>query len=331
MKKIDFKDRIQSNPRLLRLRNPSTGEIIDYEIQDLLENEIVQDGTEVSSNVLNEMQDNMEEVGVVVSPTEPTTNEKVWIQKGKNLFNKNNAIKGFWVDSSNGNVVSAEDYNMVSEIISVLPNTKYTLSGISGVASNGTAWVTILSYSKEKTFNTMIFDNATLGTTFTTGENDYYIRVAIGNISLTTVQLEQGSTATEYEPYIEKKIYCKNDNGEFEEFVNVENEPTLENINQLINITPLKGSNYNGYGNSYYYKKGSTVYVHLGLSNLTVNTLEVVYTLPVGHRPNQPISFLGVGENLTQIVCGQIIPNGEIKIQSPSSYALLDFCFKAFK
>lgn len=178
----------------------------------------------LSAENLNQMQNNMEEAGVVVSPTEPTTNEKVWIQKGKNLFNKNNAIKGFWVDSSNGNLVLAEDYNMVSEIISVLPNTKYTLSGISGVASNGTAWVTILSYSKEKTFNTMIFDNATLGTTFTTGENDYYIRVAIGNISLTTVQLEQGSTATEYEEYIEKKIYCKNDNGVYIPFV-PENKP----------------------------------------------------------------------------------------------------------
>ena len=43
---------------------------------------------------------------------------------------------------------------------------------------------------------------------------------------ISNLQLEQGSTATDYEPYIDKKIYCKNDNGVFEEFV-----PKLEPIN----------------------------------------------------------------------------------------------------
>ena len=37
---------------------------------------------------LNLLQDNMEKAGVIVSATEPTTGEKVWIQKGKNLVNE---------------------------------------------------------------------------------------------------------------------------------------------------------------------------------------------------------------------------------------------------
>ena len=86
MKKFNFKNRIQSNPRLLRLKNPTTGEIIDYEIQDLQESEIVENGTEMTAEVLNTMQSNIEESCVAVSPTQPTTGEKVWIQKGKNLI-----------------------------------------------------------------------------------------------------------------------------------------------------------------------------------------------------------------------------------------------------
>lgn len=51
-----FEDRIQKNPKLLRLKNPETGEIIDFEIQDLAADEIVQEGTEVSADILNQMQ-----------------------------------------------------------------------------------------------------------------------------------------------------------------------------------------------------------------------------------------------------------------------------------
>ena len=48
-----FEDRIQKNPKLLRLKNQSTGEIIDWEIQELKDDEIEQKGTEVSAELLN--------------------------------------------------------------------------------------------------------------------------------------------------------------------------------------------------------------------------------------------------------------------------------------
>ena len=52
---IEFQDRIQKNPRLLRLKNPITGEIIDWEIQDLSADEILQEGTEINAEVLNKL------------------------------------------------------------------------------------------------------------------------------------------------------------------------------------------------------------------------------------------------------------------------------------
>lgn len=50
-----FEDRILVNPRLLRLKNPTTGEIIDWEIQDLEEDEIIQEGTEISAETMNNL------------------------------------------------------------------------------------------------------------------------------------------------------------------------------------------------------------------------------------------------------------------------------------
>lgn len=300
-------------------------------------------GTPINKDNLNKMQDNIEKSCVIVSPTQPTTNEKVWIKKGKNFF-KDDLVKSLNnITYSNGVVTQVTADTAVSPYFKMLyykdsqyiGNTKYT---------NIRLGINSMSFVKDDTFNIIAYGlngdvkdtMMTIDVTHLTNGETYTLSFNVtnktqGNISWKDIQLEQGSTATEYEEYIEKKIYIKNDNGVFEEFINAENEPSLESISQLISITPAKGSNYEGYGNSYYYKKGSTVYVHLGLSNLTVNTLEVIYTLPVGHRPNQVIAFSGIGGDLTQMACGQITDDGTIKIQSPSSYALFDFCFKAFK
>lgn len=56
---IIFEDRILKNPRLLRLKNPNTNEIIDWEIQDLNQDEIEQEGTEIAANILNRFKDEL--------------------------------------------------------------------------------------------------------------------------------------------------------------------------------------------------------------------------------------------------------------------------------
>lgn len=165
---------------------------------------------------------------IKVSPTEPTTNEKVWIQKGKNLFNKNTALIGFWVKNGQPEYTSDKLTNVLSSYIKVKPNTTYTISGcIIGL------WTCVYSYNENKTYyDEIAYTNTSEILTFTTGENDYYIRVAFGEglPTIDLMQIEQGSTATEYEEYAEKKIWCKNDNGEFEEFINAENMPSIRKI-----------------------------------------------------------------------------------------------------
>ena len=181
---------------------------------------------------LNKMQDNMEEAGVVVSPTQPTTNEKVWIQKGKNLSN----VSGF------NAVEQTLGINIVK--VKVKPNTNYTISAIKSridgaVITNG--WVQgigdVRAYDVSGNLleilfrdNAHFFENGNINCDFTiiTPVNCDYIVVDFANnngdinlnTSVSNIQVEQGSTPTEYEAYVEKAIYVKNDNGVYEEFYN---------------------------------------------------------------------------------------------------------------
>lgn len=151
---------------------------------------------------------------IKVSPTEPTTNEKVWIQKGKNLFNKKNYLGYFWF-SSDGTLYATGDNHIVTNFIEVKPNTQYTFS------INTAIYLSIRGYDNNKNHVETFFDNTAQTITFTTGENTYFVRVGIGNglnYINNNIQLEQGSTSTEYEAYIEPVVWLKNDNGVYEPF-----------------------------------------------------------------------------------------------------------------
>ena len=183
----------------------------------------------LSAENLNQMQNNMEEVGVAVSPTEPTTGEKVWIQKGKNLF-KDSLVNGLGnTEYNNGTVIQKtadtnpnpnwkltgyNNYDYVTAITSFTPS----------LGRNG------LTFVKKSNFNnlqlgvngsqtdTVIFisvGDLIDGETYAISFN--VLNTTQGSISWKDIQIEQGSTATEYEEYIDRKINVENS-----EFLNVE-------------------------------------------------------------------------------------------------------------
>lgn len=163
--------------------------------------------------------------GVAVSPTEPTTNEKVWIQKGKNLYNPKKAYvsgnlsqnisliyrnvktgKTYTFSATNYSWVTIKTYNSSNELIREVGSTEFTKD------------VTITIQDTE-TYVELIFYSGLTNLTSTSG------------IDFTGVQLEKSSTVTEYEAYVDKKIHTKNDNGVYEEFVNqTEIQKTLEDL-----------------------------------------------------------------------------------------------------
>ena len=99
----------------------------------------------------------------------------------------------------------------------------------------------------------------------------------------------------------------------------------------MIEITPISGSNYSGYGNCYYYKKGSRVHVHIGVQGLTENVNTTIAVLPAGYRPSSSsISAVGIGSSWTKKAVLLVTQNGELNLQSEGEYAIVDVEYDAF-
>lgn len=166
---------------------------------------------------------------VAVSHTEPTGEADVWIQKGKNLLpsiNINRTISGITFrhneDGSitmNGTATNKVVYPInvngttATNTIKLEENSNYILSGnnssISGLYLQG--W-----YTKNGS------NVYTLDAIETTEETNLGVYIAINSgVTVTNItifpQVEQGSTATEYEEYTERKINVGNS-----EFLNAE-------------------------------------------------------------------------------------------------------------
>lgn len=116
---------------------------------------------------------------------------------GKNLFSKDNALLGYEINGTvngYGKIVSSTNW-YTSEFIRIKPNTEYTLS-----CQGKTEGRAIPFY--DKNFNYISGVTLLVGS-FVTPANAYYVRIN-GLISqIDNVQLEEGDTATDYEPYQE--------------------------------------------------------------------------------------------------------------------------------
>ena len=102
----------------------------------------------------------------------------------------------------------------------------------------------------------------------------------------------------------------------------------MKNINILKQtdikyFTPNNASNYEGYGNCYYYKIGSRVHLHVGVSISSTSNI-IIGILPEQYRRITAICAVGLGSDMSTFSTMQVIPNGEIYIRSSHGYALID-------
>ena len=119
---------------------------------------------------------------------------------GKNLFNKETAHIGKVILFSSGEMITNADY-FCTDYIPVIPNTTYVRSAFTTLGEN---WY----YDIDKNPLNSIQENENI---FTTPENAYYVRLSGGVPNVDIAQLEEGSVATEYEPYIPSvKMLSKN-------------------------------------------------------------------------------------------------------------------------
>ena len=115
--------------------------------------------------------------------------------KGKNLFDKSSVTNGKYVNMGNGNLSPNESYS-ASDFIKVEPNTTYTISG------TGQQYAI---YDSSKNYIRGIGNSRT----FTTADNEVYVRISLITTELNLVQVELGSIATSYEDY--NTYYLNND------------------------------------------------------------------------------------------------------------------------
>lgn len=151
---------------------------------------IIEDGAEVV--VIEE-----NSVGTENIKDSAVTLEKVsFSKKGKNLFDKTKAVKGY-VNNVLG-IISSHDTNYASDYMPTKPNTQYTRSSFGRLAY----------YDSNFAFISGL--NDTSNYTITTPLNTSYTRHTIESQSaLDTFQFEEGNVRTPYEPYREPVIESK--------------------------------------------------------------------------------------------------------------------------
>lgn len=101
--------------------------------------------------------------------------------------------------------------------------------------------------------------------------------------------------------------------------------PTKIKSENIVYFTPTNAnvSNYEGYGNCYYYRVGSRVHLHIGVKIDTTKT-ELIYILPTGYKPITALGYVGIGASMSSYATIQITTDGGLNIYSSSGYALID-------
>ena len=183
--------------------------------------------------VINKVIDNFE---VVVSLTEPTGENRkaLWLQKGKNLYPVHFEVGAFYTEN---NGACGFDYSNYP----IKKGKTYTFS--TTLLKSKTGYNTRL-YINEKKYPTNdatasymgFYYKDVVGTHTFTAEKDGYFGLQIWKDDMSFMfqqdvvpgrinqinnnyqfMLEEGSTATEYEEYIEPKLYMLNENNEYVE------------------------------------------------------------------------------------------------------------------
>ena len=168
---------------------------------------------------------------VVISSTKPTTGEEVWIQKGKNLLSA-----PYTEENKVTHTASRDDHGIYTPYKCYLEaGQTYTMSFESDSNDDNVEMFLIGPGSG----NNFQCDGTVKQRTFTINVAGYYtLRYDVNPLGAThsfwNFQVESGSKKTVFEPYIEKKIYTKNDNGVYEEFYNEENLEVYSTSEQRI-------------------------------------------------------------------------------------------------
>lgn len=165
------------------LENVQNGQVDDFK---MIGTDLEQNGTPSP--------DNPQEIKVV-------ENRQVITDKGKNLFDKDNEIVGC-VYNSSGTLVSSVNWNTNNEFKQVNEN-KVSVSCKTTNSIN----CLLIEFDSNKNF-IQRQQSTTTSYTFTLNNNTKYLRFCyLNNVGTYDIQIEESSTATDYEPYYNPVSY----------------------------------------------------------------------------------------------------------------------------
>ena len=121
---------------------------------------------------------------------ENQNNINLEVPNRKNLINSNAYSNGYFTSEG---VLTENQYYYATDYIKVEPNTDYVVSGFTG----GGAY--FVYYNASKTVLSTVVDTTT---TFKTPANTAFVRLSIKRDGMTNPQMELGTTASAYTPYI---------------------------------------------------------------------------------------------------------------------------------
>lgn len=87
---------------------------------------------------------------------------------------------------------------------------------------------------------------------------------------------------------------------------------------------PTSGTAYANYGGCYYEKYGRFVHLHLGMSGLTANRVNSVYTLPASVRPTTRAFSAGASGAVSAAVSVEVTEAGLVNVIPTGAYCGID-------
>ena len=189
--------------------------------------------TKVNEETFNSFQNNIEKSCVALSTTQPTTTEKVWIKKGKNLLNPTNLYSFNNMNITINNQGTATATQVEADTGTTSSWKIQSFKGTTFVSQIEQKTITSLgtysfSFQKSNSFDSIRFgiNGSTMDSViyfdvgYLENGNNYTVSFEVTNLtqgsaSFTNIQLERGLEASSYENYIPTDIYLKTSNNAF--------------------------------------------------------------------------------------------------------------------
>jgi len=160
----------------------------EYEsFKKIISSEQIPEGLFLTNESLIPIENDIENITNSVTQNTTSLKEKADLILGKNLFDKTSIIPDSYMSTS-GYIAAYDGYG-ISDFIKVQPDTQY-------ISASRMRFTTFFDINKN------VIDGGDEDVyTLTTSADTAYVRVTVYNSDLDVFQLEEGSTATEYESY----------------------------------------------------------------------------------------------------------------------------------